>query len=728
MIRSRTRFLNDFERQDWRQIALDVVFSGAGGGAVVAAFLVLVAMVWYRADLWARSSSVLGTFAWMFVHYLMATVAAGLFVSSLVHLLLRKSPLRRRISLPVVIAALLSIAALVDAGVTSHVGARHTAVTWLSGAVVGISAAIGVGVAILWLKRHPSGNWLLSAGVVMIPVTMIITVLSIEMRRHVAAQSQQQLWISVIYLGGVVFASAAAVVFGRLSQRGKLIGSVLFALGCAALVTVPLSLGSRKAVASPEFTGTAPDASGPSSGGSGTPNVLLISIDTLRADRLSCYGNRRLTSPAIDGIASAGVVFRRAYSTSSWTLPAHASMLTGMYSASHGADMSLNLSEAERFDPLSPGVPTLAEKLRERGYRTAGFVSNPWVGSTFGLARGFNEYHERLDRYPQFIGMTDSLLCRSMAALGICSARDYDGELRVDEFLPDVLEWLRKRSESPFFLFLHFMEPHTPYDPPEKYRLDASGRPIPIFREFDLLMSGKFSLPPARQTEVDRLYEGEISCLDDKLSELFGLLDHLGLTQNTLVIITSDHGESLGEHGLWTHGNSLYEEQVHVPLIMRLPGIIPAGRVIEYKLASLVDVVPSVLDLTGTPPALGVQGLSLRAAWESGTDRPLRAVFAELRPSVGWRRTNPDLGRGLRMIRTIDAHYIEGNDGPRELYRTAEDRLEEHNVIKTEPTLAQSLETALHGWQARTGPEGPVNRLNLTPETVKQLKALGYIR
>jgi arylsulfatase A-like enzyme len=163
-------------------------------------------------------------------------------------------------------------------------------------------------------------------------------------------------------------------------------------------------------------------------------------------------------------------------------------------------------------------------------------------------------------------------------------------------------------------------------------------------------------------------------------------------------------------------------------LIMRLPGVIPEARVIDNQLASLVDLMPSILDIIGAPPAKGMQGRSLRVAWEGGSQEAQQAVYAELRPATGWRSINPNLGRGMKMIQTLNAKYIEGNEGQRELYLTNEDPRDEHNALDRQADLAQTLGIALHAWQARTVPAGQAGRLKLTPERIRQLRTLGYIR
>jgi len=710
-----------------------ILLAGSGGAFLVSAFLALTGLVFSAGgspDLVPGFRSVLSTFAWMSLYYLAAAFPLGLLAAAGARLFLRqKSPAHL---LPIVVMLLLAAAAIVNAAVSTESAVAPPALSLLGNSLLGITAAVGTGATINWLRNRRIGSQLLIAAMIMTPIAVLLFALHAELRNHISAYGTRKFagGILLLAVGGII-ALLLTAAYSRMSRPGRRFCAALFALVCASLVFVPLMFGDRPdayAMGGGDGNQASPAGMATFDPSSSPPNVILISIDTLRADGLSCYGNPDRTSPAIDRVASQGIRFQQAYSPSSWTLPSHASMFTGLYTASHGADKSLDQSGGAVADPLPPGIPTLAETLRQREYRTAGFISNPWVGSVFGLGRGFDEYDDRTNKAGVFLNVKDSLVCRALLAVGIWDEQDFNGSRKVDDFLPAALEWIRRHSQDRFFLFLHFFEPHYVYEPPQKYRLNSSGKPIPVFRDIESLISGKFSLPPARRAELKALYEGEIKYLDEKLSELFDLLDSTGLTGRTLLIITSDHGESLGEHGLWTHGNSLYDDQLHIPLIMRLPGLIPEGRVIGNQLASLVDLMPSILDIVGVPPVQGMQGRSLRAAWEGGGNEAQRTVYAELRPAAAWRSINPNLGFGMRMIHTLDAKYIEGYEGQRELYLTAEDPREEHNVLEGQPDLVHNLSIALHSWQSSTLPAGRSGDMKLNPETIRQLRALGYIR
>src|SRR5512139_1322212 len=276
----------------------------------------------------------------------------------------------------------------------------------------------------------------------------------------------------------------------------------------------------------------------------GRPNVLLITIDTLRADRLGCYGDRDAATPVLDALAARGVRFPDAVAHVPLTLPSHATILTGVTPLKHGVRDNAGFV-------LGSTLRTLAEQFRAGGYETAAFVSGFPVHHRFGLARGFETYD---DRFPQ----------------GGDPARPPYVERRADQTIAAVTAWLARRSAEdrrPFFIWLHLFDPHAPYDPPEPYRSRFSARP----------------------------YDGEVAFADAQIGVLLGRLQQVGQRGQTLVLATSDHGEGLGEHGEPTHGLFIYDSTIRVPLILAGPGV-PSGRVVA-SLARGIDLAPTLLDL-----------------------------------------------------------------------------------------------------------------------------------
>jgi uncharacterized protein (TIGR02996 family) len=278
------------------------------------------------------------------------------------------------------------------------------------------------------------------------------------------------------------------------------------------------------------------------------PNVLLITLDTTRADHIGAYGDRLARTPNIDRVASSGVVFERAITTAPLTLPAHVSLLTGLYPFAHGVRNNGNFTLGER-------VPTLATALHEAGYRTAAFVSAFVLDRRYGLARGFDRYEDRVD----------------------LERRGADTAALADAWLTETAA-----DSRPFFVWLHLYDPHDPYDPP----------------------------PPFRDAFADRPYDGEIAYDDEVIGRLLDRLRASALDRTTVVAIAGDHGESLGEHAEATHGLFVYEATIRVPLIISGGGRVPAGRRVP-ALVRGIDLAPTLLDAAHVAPMRGVQGESL---------------------------------------------------------------------------------------------------------------------
>ncbi len=303
----------------------------------------------------------------------------------------------------------------------------------------------------------------------------------------------------------------------------------------------------------------------------GPPNILLISIDTLRQDHLGCYGYPRPTSPNIDRLAREGIVFDRALAPSSWTLPSHVSLLTGTYPAFHRVQ--------DDGVTLSPSIPTLAEHLRAKGYRTFASVSHVYVSRLFGLDRGFAVFD-------------DSLI--------VGGARNPVAGLVLDRALRLFPE---TGGAQPWFAFLHFFDPHWDYEPPAPFDamftdpaydgpIDGTQNSMAPYRA----PSQPMPAPDLRQ--LIALYDGEIAYVDAQIGRLLTELGRRGLLENTIIVVTADHGEEFKEHGLLGHGHSLHGEQMRIPLVMWGPLGSRAGRRSD-ELCSLVDVAPTLLALAG---------------------------------------------------------------------------------------------------------------------------------
>lgn len=321
------------------------------------------------------------------------------------------------------------------------------------------------------------------------------------------------------------------------------------------------------------------------------PNVLLISLDTLRADSVGTYGAHLPTTPVLDAFGADGVVFEDALATFPSTTASHMSMLTGTYPSVHGV-----LAPARKT--LHPEIPTLAQSFASAGYNTAAFTENGMIVARAGFARGFRSYRE------------------------FKRARGDDRAVtkgHVDRVVSDVLAWLDTNAGDSFFIFAHTYEVHGPHDPPDEFRLfEDSWADTAAARSADLV-------------EKRNLYAGEIRYTDREIGRLLDGLAERGLAESTIVVVTSDHGESFGEHGLTGHSHSLYSELLQIPLMIRAPGLVAAGSRISTPV-SLIDIAPTVLDLTGLPVPAAAQGESMVPLLEGRADDfPERFVFAELR-------------------------------------------------------------------------------------------------
>jgi len=394
----------------------------------------------------------------------------------------------------------------------------------------------------------------------------------------------------------------------------------------------------------------------------GRPNVILISLDTLRGDRLGCNGYRRDTTPFIDKLASEeGVVFTRAFSQASWTLPSHKSMLTGFYPQL--LDNSAPIYS--RKIPYPEGLPNLATYLRAAGYYCAGITEGGYVSSFHGFAGEFDYYNELNFANNNKIANTSR------------------GKRRVKrtEF-GTASDWIRDNyDKEPFFLFLHSFAPHFPYAPPAQYdrlfedtsELDMAGE-IERLRQMHLDGSvTKFSWDDIKLYSL--LYDRQIRWVDDQISQFYSTLLDLGILENTLLIITADHGEEFFEHGGLSHGKTVYNEVMLVPLIIRLPQQRFAGTTINSNV-SVVDIVPTVLDLLGVKPPLRLQGTSLLPMIRLGMHGSLRkTVFIS-----SWHDRNKAVAAVGEKLKYI---VVSHNDGrlTEELYNMYNDWGEKNNLI-----------------------------------------------
>jgi arylsulfatase A-like enzyme/Flp pilus assembly protein TadD len=390
--------------------------------------------------------------------------------------------------------------------------------------------------------------------------------------------------------------------------------------------------------------------------------VVIISIDTLRADHLPMYGYSKVETPALDTLRGDSVLYERAYTVTPLTFPAHASLLTGLLPAVHGVRDNVGYKlDAERI--ARGGLPFLPQILKGRGYATGGAISAYVLQGKTGLATGFDFYEDGVE---------------FKTGTGLGGLQRPGGEtLRLS------LDWLRSVADQPFFYFFHIYEPHTPYTPPEPF---ASRYPSQ--------------------------YDGEIAAADAIVGELIAELKRLDVYDEALVVLLSDHGEGLGEHGEDEHGVLLYNEAIQVPLLLKLPGAQLAGETVSRP-AQLLDVVPTVLSLLGLPVPKAVSGTSLVDL--IGPEAPARRIYSETfypRLHFGWSELSSLIDEGH--------HYIEGPDP--ELYDRRKDPGEKANILRQERRVYAAMRQALAGYDRELAAPSAVDE-----ETRQAMAALGYI-
>jgi len=501
----------------------------------------------------------------------------------------------------------------------------------------------------------------------------------------------------------------------------------------AGLVVISLTLGftlkQRPILTASPHTAVA-------SAGKRLPNLILISMDTVRADHLSLYGYARDTSPNLQRFAQEATVFTNAVSAGDMTLSSHGSMFTGLYPSQHGAHWVLGkqgdgFTVGEEYGLRLPeNSQTLAGILSARGYRTMGIVANTsYLQHAFRLDQGFEYYSQ--PNPVLFLELRESfylrtILCRLIGRFCPRWMTDLDytraGDINRETFPLLRREETRKR---PFFLFLNYMDAHAPFFPPTPYDSRYPGKD-PAFRSlqyWDIESDALRQIRPytARDKQRDESqYDGGIAYLDASLGEFFAKLKEFGLYDDSIIIVTSDHGQSFGEKQLVGHGSSVYQEQVRVPLIIKYPGSSQAA--VRNNLVSHVDLLPTVLDLLGekVPPSL--PGHSLRA-----TAALQETVFSESYPCEMMASFHPRLRRVERAAFSGPFKLILATNGKREFYDLSADPHEEHNLYSQALPVASRMESDLTRWISAL-PREHTRPAVLDKNGVNRLKSLGYVQ
>ena len=403
------------------------------------------------------------------------------------------------------------------------------------------------------------------------------------------------------------------------------------------------------------------------------PNVLVIVVDTLRADHLSTYGYARPTSPHLSQLAAQGTLFEDAIAPSSWTLPVHASLLTGLYPHAHRVDNDGAL--------LGWDYPVLGDEFMARGYRTAAFSGNALLFCRRrGFGRGFIHFEDDFQSLGSSFAQTfyGDLIQHLLFRLQL--KRDLFGRRNAEQINQHALRWV-DGGRQPFFVFLNYMDVHDPYRPPEPYLHRYTNMRDPGSRASEHWDWFQHLSPQQRQGAMDA-YDGAINYVDDRIAELMGQLHRRGLDRNTLLVITSDHGESFGEHGLMVHGNALYRELIHVPLIVWGPERIPAGKRIGTPV-SLTSVPATLLEEAGVQPHPDFPGSSLARLWNDGEGASSPPDPISELAQLDWNPTFPDYYGPIESVSSAHWHYIQGGKFGYELFPCCANEPEQLDLAET---------------------------------------------
>lgn len=512
---------------------------------------------------------------------------------------------------------------------------------------------------------------------------------------------------TVVALAVLAISCAASLPIGLFWEKARsrarriVLAAVLAGLSTSAAWALARRDVSTASPAVPPSVATSPRLSEPLGSDRNTSwNVLLISVDSLRADHLGCYGYPRATAPAIDQLATEGTVFANAFSPTSWTLPAHMSLFTSRYQLSHGV-----IDDTHRLDSR---VRTLGEVLREAGYSTAGFVSALYLAGHYGFDRGMESY-------------------RNTAANGEHS--EGTQPLAAPTITAAAIEWLKQHQNERFFLFLHYFDVHYDYDPPPPYDtlFDPAYQGPDLRRFYDARINPNMSAE--QLAHVLALYDGEIRFTDDHIGQILHTITSLGLDQRTLVVLVADHGDEFFEHGSKGHRQTLYDEVLRVPLVVRLPNREHAGQVVTPQV-SLVDVMPTVLDLLDISGPIAMEGRSLAPALRGEALAP-QPVYGEL---YFERQMNVQA-----MLRTGEAKIIQNFNRvlhPRrpslEWYDLKLDAREQRNLARIDDLqrpqrdlgqLGDWLSVEWDRWRQLAGQQA---RVEMDSTTRERLRALGY--
>lgn len=481
------------------------------------------------------------------------------------------------------------------------------------------------------------------------------------------------------------------------------------------------------------------------------PNVMLVVMDTTRADDAF----NPAVAPALSDISEEGTKVTEAVSAAPWTLPSHASLLTGTHPSKHGTH-----ADHERLDEA---LPTLPELFRDTGYETVCVSNNTWLSTESGFSRGFDSFQQMwqlvqsTNALSELVDMTEE---RRFKAVGrkllegnplaniVNTLYRFRADERADDGAERTTRWIRRwlaerERDQPFFLLANYLEPHLEYRPPrrlaERYLPDSHTyqEALEVPQQPWEYLTGHVTLDDDAFRALRGLYRAEVAYLDEQLAELKRLLVEAGEWEDTILVITADHGENIGDHGLMDHQYCLYDTLIHVPLVLH-GGAFSGGKDLT-DLVSLVDIAPTLLDEAGIDAQQARREFQGRSFHPQSNTQPREFVVSEYmapQPSMEALECHvgdvPDhiyqLDRSLRAIRTADYKLIRGSDGTTELYNLAVDSRETTNIAEANTELVADLTGKLDRWLGTFEQATTDGEVSIGEKRRKQLEELGYIR
>lgn len=398
------------------------------------------------------------------------------------------------------------------------------------------------------------------------------------------------------------------------------------------------------------------------------PNVLFITLDTTRSDHLGCYGYKNIKTPNIDSLAQEGALFKNVYSQAPLTFPSHTSFFTSTYP-------QFNKARDNGSYKLDPSAVTLAEIMQSNGYSTAAFVSSFVLNKKFGLDKGFAVYDDKIEKF------TGKRVIKYM-----------DERRSADKVTDSALKWLQDNKEKKFFLWAHYYDPHSVYNPPSPYK--------EIYKA--------------------NLYDGEIAFADEQIGRLLSWLKEFNIKDNTLIVFCSDHGESFGEHGETGHAVFVYDTTLKVPLILSYPKLIPKGKVIKGQVR-LIDIMPTLLDLLNIEKNKEIQGASLARFIKEDIAPPELPAYSEslyAKLNFNWEALIAWQEKGWKYIKSQEP----------ELYNIESDPEELNNLAGQKKDLVARMDRELEDFLKKTSSKAKETKVKLDKETKEKLMSLGYIQ